>query len=106
MQMMFCYILIYCEADGIALQEYLDKLSEWAHTWQLEFKCEELLNKPSPIFYIVTCWRILLSLRFHIRNILGSPLTRNCHGMNTFKESLAKQTKLMAFCLVTSTNVP
>ena len=46
----------------------------------------------------------MLSQRFHTQNTLESPLTRNYHGMNTLKESLAKLTKLIVFCIVTDLN--
>ena len=48
--------LLKCESDRIALQEDLDKLTEWADMWLMEFnpkKCEHLTitNKHSSTIY-------------------------------------------------------
>jgi len=50
------YSYIYSESDWTALQADFDKLSEWAHTWLMEFnlkKCGHLriTNKQIPIIY-------------------------------------------------------
>ena len=50
------YSYIHSKSDCIALQQDLDKLTEWAHTWLMEFnikKCEHLriTNKRNPIIY-------------------------------------------------------
>jgi len=102
MQKMFYYthIYIYSESDCTAFQDDLNKLSEWAHTWLVEFnvkKCEHLriTNIKCPIIYSYFLGT-LLSQRFHTQNTSESPLTRNYHGTNAHKESLAKLTKLIS----------
>ena len=50
------YSIIESESDCIALQEDLDKLTEWADMWLMDFnpkKCEHLriTNKHSPVIY-------------------------------------------------------
>ena len=50
------YSYIHSESDCLALQQDLDKLTEWAHTWLMEFnikKCEYLriTNKRNPIIH-------------------------------------------------------
>ena len=101
------YTRICSESDCIALQDDLNKLSEWAHTLLMEFnvkKCEHLriTNKRCPIIYSYFLGNSAITEVPHTK-YLGVTIDQKLSWNE--KESPAKLTKLIVFCAATSISV-
>ena len=81
------YSSIKSESDCIALQEDLDKFTDWADIWLMDFnpkKCEYLriTNKHNPVIFSYFLVNTVIIEVIHTQNILESPLTRNYYAWN------------------------
>ena len=81
-----CRVLKNTKEDVEELQKDLTHLESWTNDWQLKFntdKCEatriskRMITQPLNIIYVVTSWKLYLTLR-----ISEFTLLRTCHGVS------------------------
>ena len=106
------YSYIRSEHDCIALQQDLDNLTEWAHTWLMEFnikRCEHLriTNKRNPIIHNYHLENSIISEAPHTKYLgvtIDQKLWWNKH-IASYKGSPAMWTRSMDFYIVTFINI-